>query len=230
MPAGTETSNAATGTHSVCDVAGNCATAGPIAGNMVDKKPPSISISSPTSGGYLLNQAVSANYTCTDGGSGVATCSGTVASGSPIDTASVGSKTFTVNATDKVGNVAPPQSVSYSVSYGVCILYDPTRAVQSGSTIPLKIQLCDANNADVSSSSIVVHGVSLMQASTAASEVLQASGNANPDNDFRFDSGLGPTGGYIFNLSTKGLTTGSYVLTFTGGADPANHTLTFQVR
>jgi uncharacterized repeat protein (TIGR01451 family) len=231
VPSGTETSNAATGTHSVCDVAGNCATTGPIAGNMVDKKPPTISISSPTAGtSYLLNQAVNASYKCTDGGSGVATCAGTVANNSAIDTASVGSKTFTVNAADKVGNVAAPQSISYSGTYGLCILYDPTRAVQSGSTIPLKIQLCDANNGDVSSSTILVHATSLVQAGTSASEVLQASGNANPDNDFRFDSTLGPTGGYIFNLSTKGLTTGSYLLTFTASADPNPHVLSLQVR
>ena len=231
VPTGTETANAATGTHSVCDVAGNCATAGPISGNMVDKKPPSINVSTPTNGAsYLLNQSVNANYACTDGGSGVATCSGTVANGSPIDAATVGSKTFTVNAADNVGNAASPQSVTYSVGYSVCLLYDPTRAVQGGSTIPLKIQLCDANNADVSSSAVVVHAVSLVQVSTSASEVLQASGNANPDNDFRFDSTLGPTGGYIFNLSTKGLTTGSYVLTFTAGADPLSHVVSFQVR
>jgi len=231
VPAGTEASNAATGTHSVCDVASNCATAGPISGNMVDKKPPSINVGSPTSGGgYLLNQPVNANYTCTDGGSGVATCAGTVATGSPISTAPVGTKTFTVNATDNVGNLAPAQTVSYSVTYALCLLYDPTRAVQGGSTIPLKIQLCDANNADVSNSSVVVHGVGLVQTSTNASEALQAAGNANPDNDFRFDPTLGPTGGYIFNLSTKGLTTGSYQLTFTAGADPLPHVLSFQVR
>jgi len=231
VPAGTETSNAATSTHSVCDVAGNCATAGPVSGNMVDKRPPSINVSSPAAGSsYLLNQAVNASFTCTDGGSGVATCVGTVTSGSPISTAPVGGKSFTVNATDNVGNVTPAQSVNYSVTYAVCLLYDPTRAVQNGSTIPLKIQLCDANKADASSSNTVVHALSLVQTSTNASEALQASGNANPDNDFRFDPTLGPTGGYIFNLSTQGLTTGSYQLTFTAGADPMPHVLNFQVR
>jgi hypothetical protein len=231
VPAGTETSNAATGTHSVCDVAGNCAAAGPIVGNMVDRKAPSISIGFPAPGAsYLLNQTVNANFACADGGSGVATCTGPVGNGSPISTAQVGSKTFTVNATDNVGNVAPAQTVSYSVTNAVCLLYDPTRSVQSGSTIPLKIQLCDANNADVSSSNVVVHALSLVQTGTNASAVLQPSGNANPDNDFRFDPTLGPTGGYIFNLSTKGLTTGSYQLTFTASSDPASHILSFQVR
>ena len=222
VPAGTETANAATSNRQVCDVAGNCSAAGPVAGNMIDKKPPSISITSPTASSYLLNQAVNANYACLDGGSGVATCAGTVASGARIDTSFVGS--------NNVGNVTPTQSVSYSVTYGLCLLYDPSRAVQSGSTVPLKIQLCDANNADASNSTIVVHAVSLVQTGTDASETLQASGSANPDNDFRFDSTLGPTGGYIFNLSTKGRTTGSYLLTFTAGADPSSHPLMFQVR
>ena len=57
---------------------------------------------------YALNQAVPASYSCADesGGSGVASCAGPVASGSPIDTASVGSKTFTVQASDNAGNAA----------------------------------------------------------------------------------------------------------------------------
>ena len=48
---------------------------------------------------------------------------------------------------------------------------------------------------DASSSAVVVHAVSLVQTSTNASEVIQASGSANPDNDFGFGPILGPTGG-----------------------------------
>ncbi len=230
VPAGMETATAATGSRTICDVAGNCANAGPIGGNMIDKKPPSITVAAPAGNTYLLNQAVPSSYSCMDGGSGVATCTGTVANGTNFDTASAGAKTFTINSTDKVGNAAPPQTVNYTVAYNICILYDPSRSVQSGSTIPLRLQLCDVNKADVSSSSVLVHATGLVQASTNASEVIQDSGNANPDNDFRFDSGLGPTGGYIFNLSTKGLGTGLYVLSFSAGADPTAHTLSFQVR
>jgi hypothetical protein len=66
VPNGTETNNAQTGSHSVCDVAGNCVTAGPIGGNLVDKKPPAITLTVPSSGAsYLLNQVVNANYGCT---------------------------------------------------------------------------------------------------------------------------------------------------------------------
>jgi len=38
---------------------------------------------------------------------------------------------------------------------------------------------------------------------TALPAVVTDSGNANPDNNFRYDGTLGPSGGYIFNLSTK---------------------------
>jgi hypothetical protein len=101
----TETSNASTDSRTVCDVAGNCATAGPISGNKVDKKAPTITITTPSPGAsYLLNQPVVSSYTCSDGGSGVGTCAGPVANGSNIDTASAGNKDFTVNASDAVGN------------------------------------------------------------------------------------------------------------------------------
>ncbi|PYS69604.1 MAG: hypothetical protein DMF69_16400 [Acidobacteria bacterium] len=46
------------------------------------------------------------------------------------------------------------------------------------------------------------------------------SGNANPDYTFRCDATLGGAGGgYIYNLSTKGLTPGQYVLSFYAGSD-----------
>ena len=79
--------------------------------------------------------------------------------------------------------------------YSACLLYDPTRSVHIGATIPLKFYLCDANGNDVSASNIVVHAVGLTQTSTSASEVIQDSGDSNPDNDFRFDSTVGPSGG-----------------------------------
>jgi hypothetical protein len=99
----------------------------------------------------------------------------------------------------------------------------------SGATIPLKLYLCDASGKDVSSSGVVVHATKLIQVSTQASDAIVTAGNANPDNDFRFDSTLGPAGGYIFNLLAK-LPTGVYHLFFTAGNDPSTtHFLAFQV-
>jgi hypothetical protein len=79
--AGTETSNALTGSRQVCDVAGNCAaTTGPFGPFMVDLEPPTITITTPANNdAFILAQAVPSNYGCNDGGSGVATCTGTVA-------------------------------------------------------------------------------------------------------------------------------------------------------
>ena len=215
VPAGAETDNASTDSRQVCDTLNNCITAGPISGNKVDRKAPSITIGTPSNGvSYLLNQVVAASYGCTDGGSGVATCAGPVPSGSNVDTGSVGSKTFTVNASDNVGN-ASTSTVTYSVNYNVCLLFDNTRPAKAGSTLPIKLQLCDANNANASSSGIVVTATSITQVSASTDGALQDSGNANPDNNFRYDPTLGGTGGYIYNLSTKGYGTGTYKMVFT---------------
>jgi hypothetical protein len=224
VAAGSETANASTGSRTVCDVAGNCAAAGPVGGNRVDEKAPSITINAPTQSTYLLNQAVAANYSCADGGSGVATCAGTVASGSNINTASPGAKTFTVTATDNVGNGAS-KGVNYTVSYGVAALYDQTKAVKSGATVPIKVQLVDAGGVNRSSSSVVLHATGIFMQSTNAPETLQDAGNSNLDFDFRFDGSA-----YVFNLKTTGYPTGTFVLTFTAGGDPAQHSVVFAVR
>ena len=121
-------------------------------------------------------------------------------------------------------------TVSVSQPYLQCLLYDSTKAAQGGSTIPIKLQLCDASGNDLSSSSIVLHATGITRISTSAPGPVQDSGNANPDSDFRFESTLGSTGGYIFNLSTKGLTTGSYNLNFTVTGDSFVYAAPFQVK
>lgn len=196
---------------------------------VIDTTPPSITITSPTATIYLLNQSVLASYSCSDSDSAVATCIGPVPNGSPLDTSSVGTKTFTVQSSDPSGNTAS-QSVNYTVSYNLCVLYDQTEAVHSGATIPIKLELCDSAGTDVSSSTITVTAVSVTQVSTNAPGTLISSGNANPDNNFRFDSTLGTAGGYIFNLKTNGLATGTYALSFTAGSDPTIHTVEFEVK
>ena len=72
-----------------------------------DATAPTITITTPPDGAsYTLHQAVNADYECTDeaGGSGLASCVGTVANGTAIDTSTVGSKTIIVTATDNAGN------------------------------------------------------------------------------------------------------------------------------
>jgi hypothetical protein len=79
----------------------------------------------------------------------------------------------------------------------------------------------------MSSPSIVVHAVSVTKTSSNTPIELDDTGNANPDFDFRYDPSLM---GYIFNLSTKGYATGTYLLNFTSGADPNTHSAGFAVK
>lgn len=198
--------------------------------SLIDTTPPVVSITTPADGAtYTLNQSVGAAYACNDPDSTSVTCVGTVANGSPIDTATTGSKTFTVVGTDQANNQAST-SVTYSVGYGICSLYDQTKAVNSGAVVPIKVALCDSGNANQSSSSITVTAVAVTLVATGAPGTLDSAGNSNPGNTFRFDSTLGTSGGYIFNLSTAGLATGTYALSFVVSGDPTLHTTQFEVK
>jgi Bacterial Ig-like domain (group 3)/Lamin Tail Domain len=117
-----------------------------------------------------------------------------------------------------------------TISYGALPLYDQTKAARSGSTIPIRFLLTNAAGTDISSTAIVVTAVRVVQTSTNATTDVQDAGNSNPDNNFRFDASLGATGGYIFNLSTSGLGTGTYNLLYVVQGDPVTHALMFQVR
>jgi hypothetical protein len=232
VPTGTEFSNASTNSRQVCDQAGNCATAGPVAGNMVDKKSPAISITAPANAAYLLNQAAAAGYSCSDGGSGVLSCAGPVASGANFDTASVGGKTFTVNASDNVAN-SSSGSTSYSVVYpstGLCqgegghqilqpINADGSSVFKRNSTVPAKFRVCDANGYSVSTAG-VVSSFSLVQiiSGTFVSNVNEQVNSTTPDSAFRWDSAAQQ---WIFNISTKSLSTNTtyvYLITLNDGS------------
>jgi hypothetical protein len=122
VPAGVETANAATDTRRICDREGNCATAGPVAGNMVDLRAPTIELRIPADGATYSARAtrrrpVLVSYSCSDGGSGVRTCSGTLPNGAMLPTGphDFGRHAFTVTATDNVGNGATARS-TYTVT------------------------------------------------------------------------------------------------------------------
>ena len=122
-----ETSDAPTGSREIADAAGNTTTVGPIGGNMVDKRAPEIASTAPAEGAvYLINELVGADYTCSDGGSLVASCAGPVPPGDAIDTSTLGAQTFAVVARDHVGNEAT-ETVSYAVTHRICALFDQTR-------------------------------------------------------------------------------------------------------
>ncbi len=81
----------------------------------IDSVAPSILITSPANGGtYLVNAAVTSSYSCADTTSGVADCTGPVASGANFSTSPLGTHAFIVNAADVAGNPAQVTN-SYSV-------------------------------------------------------------------------------------------------------------------
>ena len=84
---------------------------------VVDERKPTISVTTPAEGAvYELGSRVLADYSCADepNGSGLDSCEGSVADGAAVDTASLGQKTFTVNASDEAGNTNS-KSVTYTV-------------------------------------------------------------------------------------------------------------------
>lgn len=191
---------------------------------------PTINMNSPINGAiYLLNQQVWADYDCT--GTTVTSCLGTRPSGSLIDTSSLGTKSFEVNATVSSGPSADAK-VSYQVGlYNVdgCLLYDPSRSVKKGATYPIKLQLCGAAGQNLSAPSLVLNALRVVKLdSSPDGPPLSDSGNANPDNNFRFDSSLGP--GYIYNLSTRPLSAGTFYVEFVVTGDLTRYRAYFNVK
>ena len=114
-------------------------------------------------------------------------------------------------------------------SYLVCPLFDTSRSFKAGRVAPLRIQLCAANGANLSSPDLVLTATGLVQLDSTASTVLapESPGEANADGVFRYD---GTLAGYVFNLSTHGLSTGSWELRFRVSGDPAVYGIRFDVK
>jgi hypothetical protein len=105
VAAGTETASAQTNSLSVCDNAGNCATAGPVTGNMVDLAAPAVFCGSPNSQWHDVN--VSISCTASDGGSGLANpgdSAFTLVTGVPAGSANSSASTGAHQVCDAAGN------------------------------------------------------------------------------------------------------------------------------
>ncbi len=114
-----------------------------------DSVEPTVTISSPAEGAtFTKGQTVAASYSCQDetGGSGLASCTGTVANGDPINTATVGDHTFTVTATDNAGNFATVTH-TYRVVYDFTGFFLPVgnlptlNVVSAGGAVAVKFSL-----------------------------------------------------------------------------------------
>lgn len=123
-------------------------------------------------------------------------------------------------------------TVTYEApEFQVCPLFDQSRSYKAGSAVPVKLQLCDVDGVNRSASSITVHATGLKKVDSSASASVEDTGESNSDDDYRFDPELGETGGYVYNLSTKGLSTGTWKASFSvDGISESNYYVTFDVR
>lgn len=153
---------------------------------------------------YKLNQVV--NWTASDATSGLASEeSGT------LDTSTVGEKSITVK--DQAGNEI---EIHYTVEYDFGGVLQPinqngTSIFKAGSTVPVKIQLKDANGAFVTDAIASIYYQKISTDASGVEEAISTSA-ATTGNFFRYDLNDNQ---YIFNLSTKGLTSGTYQLSIT---------------
>jgi len=179
-----------------------------------DMTPPVINITTPQDGDiYLLDQIVTAEWSADDGnGTGVASESETV----PIDTSTVGEKTFEVTAEDYAKNTAT-ETVNYVV-YGFSGILPPikpdgTRVFKLGSTIPVKFQLWDADGNPITDAMAEI-SLQKMEGSSPIGDPEEGDSTsaATTGNLFRYDD---TDDQYIFNLATKNLSTGTWEITIT---------------
>ncbi|MGA2743375.1 MAG: choice-of-anchor D domain-containing protein [Candidatus Sulfotelmatobacter sp.] len=147
VPVGTETNSATIAAVTAQDIAGNTsAPQGPFGPFEVDKKAPGINGPTISPASPVFGQSVTANYSCTDGGSGVVLCgpsgsatippTGNTGTLSTAVSGATGSHTVTINAQDAVGNVTTPVTVSYTVGQAAPVITWPApAAITYGTTL-----------------------------------------------------------------------------------------------
>ena len=196
-------------TGTATDRAGNTATA-TVSPINIDRTAPQISITTPGDGATCaLGAAISAGWSANDSLSGLASASGTVPSGSALDTATVGTHTFSVTAADTAENRSTA-SRTYYVRYAYSGILEPINAdgtsiFKLGSTVPVKFQLRDANGAFVTTAVARIYVAQLSNGIAGTEIEAVSTAAATSGNLFRYTGDQ-----YIFNLGTKSLSRGTW--------------------
>jgi hypothetical protein len=124
----------------------------------------------------------------------------------------VGLTDVTFTATDACGNYDQKQftvQVVYNfIGFLPPIRNDGSSRFKAGRTIPIKFQLTATDGSHVTDASPTLE-VYHVTGEVLGTVDVESSGEANEDNNFRYDS---ESAQYIYNLSTKGYSTGTYLL------------------
>lgn len=179
----------------------------------IDKTNPEISIISPTGKDYLLNQAVIADWNTKDSLSGIESVTASAVSGQLIDTSHPGLNTFTAEVTDYAGNTNS-LSVNYYIVYRFSDVLSPINAngksvFKFKQIIPVKFELFDANDNPVNNALAYLNIAKISNAVSGEEIEADSINKATDGNLFRYDSSAEQ---YIFNLNTKTMSSGTWVL------------------
>ena len=140
-----------------------------------------------------------------------------------------GSYTVTASFAGDANYSPASATATILIAYDVQSLTDLSKTFNAGRMIPIKLQLTDAAGNNLSSADIALIAIRLEQVNadgTRTQVALQDVGNFNRDNLFRYDAALGA---YVFHLSTKGLTAGTYDLIWAAEGDATEHAVSFQL-
>ena len=203
--------------------------------NNTDLTPPTLTMPS-LAANYTYLSSLTFNFGATDSGSGIysiaATLNGAaITTGTTVVLSRPGLNTFTLTATDNVGNVAT-QTATFTVTYKFSGFAPPiqsngTDVFKLGSTVPIKFQLTDANGGYVSTAGAYLTVQKLSGTVPTGTPIAAgASGSADSGNNFRYDT---TSNSYLFNLSTKPLAVGSWQLQVHLN-DGTVHTVTFALK
>jgi hypothetical protein len=221
---------AQTAVGACADQAGNGASdAQPVS---IDKTGPVSQVTTPAQGAvYVLNAVVNAAYACTDALSGLIACAGPIAVGAPLDTATVGAKTFTVNASDAAGNQGAA-SHAFSVHYAFSGFANPIATLPAvnkataGRTVPVKYSLRDANGAvipDLNSFASLASAPAACDTNVPTADAEETDGTGSTT--IEFDSGQ-----FVYHWKTQSAWAGTCRVLQLTLNDGTQHTVAFQFR
>jgi hypothetical protein len=112
-------------------------------------------------------------------------------------------------------------------TYIICPLFDQEKQHKAGSTVVIKIEVCDANGTNLSSFDLHLTADSVVNSDTGDEQPAQAPGQSNKWNRFCYNP---ETQAYTYDLKSKGFSRGTWNLIVSIEGDPNTYLVTFKVK
>ncbi len=221
-------------TWTAVDAYGNSASASQVV-TIFDNTAPEITAAVEDGAEFTLNEPATFTWSASDGQSGLAAADCAYQSGAALDTSTVGEKTINITAVDNAGNTTV-KAIKYYVRYSFIGLFSPVnpdaRIYQSGSSIPVKFRLEDANGSCIKTATAAI---SYAPVDPSLYLIAQTTCNSRTIDPARFTGAKGPKAEvqlmvaetseffrfdeakmqYIYNFSTAGFAAGEYDIKIT---------------